>query len=280
MEKAVSAQRPRGGYLDALLESSPYAVIAIDSKGTITFVNKATAAMLECESRDLVGKSIVTIYDKEKSARETNRKLYLSGGIIRDHESVVKTKKGKLIPVRVSAAHLKDHSGNYMGGVGFFETYRPWTAAETKMKVYCQELEAEIEEWRDLGAPVFEPFPGLSVSTITGRLDGPRFVRIQRNIYEHMKGFKTRIMLLDLTAALGGDPEIAKQLVKTVRTIELTGATCFLLGISSELVEALEETLQDIHSIKTFTSTQAGMEEALTLLGYEVTKKSIGGTFG
>jgi PAS domain S-box-containing protein len=280
MDKVVSAQRPRGGYLDALLESSPYAVIAIDGKGVITFINRATATMLECEFRDLVGKSIVTIYDSEKSARETNRKLYLSGGIIRDHESVVKSKKGKLIPVRVSAAHLKDSSGNYMGGVGFFESYRPWTVAETKLKVYCQELEAEIEEWRDLGAPVFEPFPGLSVTTITGRLDGPRFIRIQRNILEHMKGFKTRVMLLDLSAALGGNDEIAKQLIKTVRVVELTGAQCLLLGMSYELVQALEETVTDIHSIKTYTSTQAGMETALTILGYDITKKSVGGSLG
>jgi len=280
MEKAVSAQRPRGGYLDALLESSPYAVIAIDSKGVITFVNKATTAMLECESRDLIGKSIVSIYDSEKSARETNRKLYLSGGIVRDHESVVKSKKGKLIPVRVSAAHLKDHSGNYMGGVGFFESYRPWTAAETKLKVYCQELEAEIEEWRDLGAPVFEPFRGLSVTTITGRLDGPRFARIRRNILEHMKEFKTRVMLLDLSAALGGDEEIAKQLIKTVRVVELTGAQCLTLGISSELVQVLEETVPDIQSMKTYTSTQAGMEAALTILGYEIINKPSGGTIG
>ena len=273
MEKVVSAHMPRGGYLDALLESSPYAVIAIDSKGVITFVNKATTAMLECESRDLVGKSIVSIYDSEKSARETNRKLYLSGGIIRDHESIVKSKKGKLIPVRVSAAHFKDSFGNYMGGVGFFESYRPWKAAETKLKIYCQELEAEIEEWRDLGAPVFEPFPGLSVTTVTGRLDGPRFVRIGRNILEHMRESKTRIMLLDLSAALGGNEEIAKQLLKTLRTIELAGAQCFLLGISSELVQALEEVIPDIQSIKAYTSTQAGMEAALTSLGYEVTKK-------
>lgn len=280
MEKAVSAQRPRGGYLDALLESSPYAVIAIDGKGIITFVNRATAALLECESRDLVGKSIVSIYDSEKSARETNRKLYLSGGIIRDHESVVKSKKGKLIPVRVSASHLKDSSGNYMGGVGFFESYRPWTAAETKLKVYCQELEAEIEEWRDLGAPVFEPFPGLLVSTVTGRLDGPRFIRIQRNILEHMRKYNTRVMLLDLTAALGGNDEIARQLVKTVRLVELSGAQCLLLGISSELVLALEETITDIGSLKTYTSTQTGMEAALTILGYDVNKKSLGGSLG
>ena len=94
---------------------------AIDAKGIITFVNKVACELMQCEMRDLVGKSIVTVYENEKDARETNRKLYMSGGIIHLHESKMKTKTGKVVPVRISAAHLKDSAGNYIGGVGFFQ---------------------------------------------------------------------------------------------------------------------------------------------------------------
>jgi len=281
MEKVEKTQKPRGGYLDALLESSPYAVIAIDGKGVITFVNKAATQLVGCETRDLVGKSIVTVYESEKHARETNRKLYLGGGIVHDHESILKTKSGKLIPVRISAAHLKDSSGKYIGAVGFFESYRPWKAAESKVKARCQELEAEIEEWRDLGAPVFEPLRGLSVSVITGRLDGPRFERIRRNIIEHVRYRKTRIVIIDLSAVIGGgDVEVGKQLVKTVRMVELIGAKCMLVGIDSVIAQALETVVPDVQLLNTFSSFEAGIEKSLALLGYEIVKKPDGGNLG
>lgn len=280
MEKVEKTQTRRGGYLDALLESSPYAVIAIDGKGIITFVNKAATQLIGCETRDLVGKSIVTIYETEKHARETNRKLYLGGGVVHDHESIARTKSGKLIPVRISAAHLKDSSGKYIGAVGFFEGYRPWKAAESKFKERCQEIEAEIEEWRDLGAPVFEPLRGLSVSVITGRLDAARFGRIRRNIVEHVRYRKTRVVVIDLSAVVGGDAEVGKQLVKTVRIIELIGAKCMLVGIDSVIAEALEVVVTDVQSLATFSSFEAAMEAALALLGYEVVKKPDGGNVG
>lgn len=280
MEKAVGIQRPRGGYLDALLESSPYAVIAIDGKGIITFVNKAAVELMGCENKDLVGKSIVVIYETEKHARETNRKLYLGGGVVHDHESVIKTKAGKLIPVRISAAHLRDSSGKYTGAVGFFEAYRPWKAAEAKMKEVCRDLEAEIEEWRDLGAPVFEPLHGLSVSVITGRLDGARFERIRKNILEHVRYKKTRVIIIDLSAALGGDAEVANQLIKTVRIVELVGAKCMLVGIDSVMAQALESVVTYVQSLNTFSSLEAGMGAALAFIGYEVVRKSNGETSG
>lgn len=280
MEKAVKPQRPRGGYLDALLESSPYAVIAIDGKGIITFVNRATLELTGYGTQELVGKTIVTIYETEKHARETNRKLYLSGGVIHDHESVLKTKSGKLVPVRISAAHLRDSSDNYIGAVGFFEAYRPWKAAEAKIKESCRELEAELEEWRDLGAPVFEPLKGLSVAIITGRLDGTRFERIRKNIVEHVRGEKTRVILIDLSAAVGGDAEVANQLVKTVHIAELVGAKCILVGIDSVMAEALEPMVADIKCAAAFSSLEAGMGAALACLGYEVIKKPNGGALG
>lgn len=280
MEKAVETQRSRGGYLDAILESSPYAVIAIDGKGIITFVNKATVELTGYETRDMVGKSIVNYYESEKHARETNRKLYLSGGKTHDHESVIKTKAGKLIPVRISAAHIRDSSGNYIGAVGFFEAYRPWKAAETKLKERCRELEAEIEEWRDLGAPIIEPLEGMSVVTIAGRLDSIRFDHLRKKIVEHIRAEKIRVALIDMSGAVGADAEVANQLIKTVRIAELVGAKCILAGIDTVMAQALEPLVGDIKSLTTCSSRKAAMIAAFNYLGYELVKKLNGETIG
>ena len=136
MEKKLSPQMGRGGYLEALLHGCPDAIIAIDAEGKITFANQVACELTERDMKELIGQNITTVYTSIEAARETNRKLYLSGGIIHDHESSVKTKKDKVIPVRVSASHLKDSSGNYIGAVGYFQTYRPWTDNEAKTKAY------------------------------------------------------------------------------------------------------------------------------------------------
>ena len=275
MEKAKSATRPRGGYLEALLQSCPDAVLAIDSKGIMTFANRAACELLACEMIELVGKSIATIYENEEKARDTSRKLYQSGGVIHDHESNVKTKTGKIIPVRISAAQLKDSSDNYAGGVGFFQAYRPWTGAEAKLQDYCQELEARLAEWQDLGAPVFELYPGLSMAVVVGRLDSQRFAQLKKSLLDHIVVNKTRAALIDLSAAVAEGGEVPAQLVKMIRMIRVVGAQCVIVGIeSTTMAEALESLVVDVASLNTFSSLQAGLAAALSILDLEICKKS------
>jgi PAS domain S-box-containing protein len=275
MEKAKPVERSTGGYLEALLQGCPDAVIAVDAKGLMTFANKAACDLLECEMRNLVGKSIVTIYENEGRARETNRKLYLSGGLIHCHESVARTKTGKLVPTRISGAHLKDSSGNVIGSVGYFQAYRPWTAAESRQQEYCQELEARLSEWEDLGSPVFELWPGLSVVIVVGRLDSQRLAQLKKGLLDHIKVNKTRVALIDLSAALAGDSEVPIQLVKTLRMVRLVGAQCVVVGIESDMIaEAMEPLVADVASLNTFSSLQAGLEAAFAIIGLQICKNA------
>ena len=97
---------------------------------------------------------------------------------------------------------------------------------------------------------------------------------------EHVRYRKTRVVVVDLSAALGGDAEVGKQLIKTVRIVELVGAKCMLVGIDSVIAQALEAVVTDAQSLNTFSSFEAGMGAALALLGYEVVKKSNGEIVG
>ncbi len=274
MEKKSSPQRGRGGYLEALLNGCPDAIIAIDAEGKITFANQLTCELTEREMRELTGQDITIIYASPEAARETNRKLYLSGGIIHDHESMAKTKKGKIIPIRISASHLKDSSGNYTGAVGYFQTYRPWTEKEAKTKAYTEELEAALEEWKDIGTPIYELSPGLSYVVIVGRLDSNRLRQITSNLLSHMKTYKTEVVRIDLSAALIDDSAgVASELLKMVRCVRLLGAEGILTGIGASLALALEPLVTDVGLFKSFGSRDAAIEAALNVIGYEVRKK-------
>jgi len=275
MAKEKQDTKPRSGYLEALLQSCPDAIISIDAEGTIKFANNAACELLSCEMIDLIGKNIVIVYENEERANEANRKLYQSGGVIHDHETVAKTKTGKLIPIRLSAAHMYDSSGNYTGGVGFFQAYRPWTAQETRLQDRCELLEARISEWEDLGAPVFEFYPGLSMAVLVGRIDNERFFQLKTSILNHINIHKTRVVLIDLSAAVtGGDSDVAAQLVKLIRMITVVGAECVIVGIQSiRMAEAIESLVTDVSSLNTFSSLQVGVEAALGMLDLEIDKK-------
>ncbi len=274
MEKQVTTQASRGGYLEALLNSCPDAVIAINAEGIMTFANNEACKLIECQMRDLIGKSIVTIYESLEHARETNRKLFLSGGIIHDHESMLKTKKGKLIPVRISASHLKDSTGNYAGAVGYFQAYRPWPTAEAKVKAHVEELVAQLEEWRDLGAPVYELYPGLTYVIIVGRLDAERISRVKNNLSNHMDSHKTSVVRIDLSAVVIDDTgPVANELVRLVRNIRLQGVETVLTGIGSSLAEAIEPLVKDVSSLNVFGSRDLALQAALNFIGFEIHKK-------
>ena len=271
MEKQLSTHR--GGHLEALLNGCPDAILAIDAEGIVKFANKEACRLTERGISELIGESIVIVYENLEAARETNRKIYEGGGTLHNYESKLKTKSGKLIPVRFSASHLKDSAGNYIGGVGYFAPYRPWGEAESQVKGLVGELEAELEKWKVLAAPVFELYPGLSVMVVVGHLDTDRFEDITTNLLNHVEKVKTRVVLLDLSAAVVDDNNVADQLAKTIRTVRLLGASCVIAGMQTSLARAMEPLMSDLGSVKSFSSMELALEEALNIIGFKIHQK-------
>jgi PAS domain S-box-containing protein len=272
MEKELKTHR--GGHLEALLNGCPDAILAINAEGIIQFANKEACKLTERSMNELIGDSIVEVYESIESAREANRKIYQAGGTIHDMETRTRTKSGKIIPVRVSASHLYDSYGKYIGGVGYFAQYRPWSGAEADIKARVEELEAKLDKWKALSAPVFELYPGLSVIVLVGNLIVERFEDIITNLLAHIEKTKTRAIILDFSGAMVDDAGVAKQLVRTVRTVRLRGADCIIADMPSALARAIEPLMAELGIIKCFSSMDIALEEALKTIGYEISQKT------
>jgi PAS domain S-box-containing protein len=271
MDKQVSA--PRGGHLEALLNGCPDAILAINAEGIIKFANKEACKLTERNMNELIGESIVEVYENIEAARIANRKIYEAGGTIHDMETKTKTKSGKLIPVRVSASHLYDSSGKYIGGVGYFAKYRPWSGAEAEVKARVDELEAKLEEWKAQTTPVFELYPGLSVMVVSGNLDVGRFSGITTGLLGHVEKVKTKVVLIDLSVATVEDEAVAGELAKAIRTVRLLGANCVIAGMQSSLARSMEPLMADLGSLHSFSCMEHALEEALKIVGYEIRQK-------
>jgi rsbT co-antagonist protein RsbR len=174
----------------------------------------------------------------------------------------------------MSASHLKDSTGKYIGGVGYFAPYRPWSGAEAECKIRLEELETRLDNWKALAAPVFELYPGLSVMVVVGHVDINRFDSVTENLLNHVKNVKTRVVLLDLSAAVVDDNSVANQLAKALRTVRLLGATCVIAGMRVSLAQSLEPLMADLGSVKSFSCMELALEEALRIIGYEIRQKA------
>jgi PAS domain S-box-containing protein len=272
MEKQVATIH-RGGHLEALLNGCPDAILAINAEGIIKFANNEACKLTERSMSELIGESIVEVYESIEAAREANRKIYAAGGTIHDMETRTRTKGGKIVPVRVSASHLYDSNGKYIGGVGYFAKYRPWKGAEADLKHRVEDLEEKLDKWKAMAAPVFELYPGLSVMVVVGNLIVERFDDIVTNLLNHVEKTKTRVVLLDLSAALGDNDEIAKQLAKMIRTVRLLGAECIIADIHASLARAIEPLMADLGHIRSYGSMEIALEQALKIIGYEICQK-------
>jgi PAS domain S-box-containing protein len=150
MEKKT--QSHRNIRMDALLSSD--AVLAINAEGIIKFANKEACELTERTMNELIGESIVEVYASIELAREVNRKIYRAGGSVHNVESKTKTKSGKIIPVHISASHLYDSNGKYIGGVGYFVRYKQGIVEgiveEAQIKARYEQLEAKMENWKKL----------------------------------------------------------------------------------------------------------------------------------
>jgi PAS domain S-box-containing protein len=138
------------GRLETLIAGCPDAILAINAEGIIIFANQEACKMTERDLNELIGESIVEVYENIEVARQANRRIYRAGGTIHEMETRTRTKSGKVMPALVSASHLYDSSGKYIGGIGYFSRYQPKGSAETQVKVRLEQIEAVLESFRTL----------------------------------------------------------------------------------------------------------------------------------
>jgi len=271
MERNVTVHR--GGHLEALLNGCPDAILAINSGGVIVFANKKACKLTERDMNELIGESIVEVYENKEAARDANRRIYEGSGTIHEFETKTRTKTGKLIPVRVSASHLYDSSGKYIGGVGYFAQYRPWSGAEAEVKARLEQLEVQLEGLMIVTTPIFEVYAGLSMVVVAGAINAGRFKDIADTILEHVEKMKTQVILIDFSTAVIDTEEVAEQFAKLVRTVRLLGADCMAVGMPANFASAMEPLLGELGSLKTFNRTNVAFEEALKLIGKQIIKQ-------
>ncbi|NWF55523.1 MAG: PAS domain S-box protein [Syntrophaceae bacterium] len=101
-------------YTENVVESMADALISIDGQKRIVTLNRRAADLLGGAEREFKGRGIAEVMGPKVEYLLQGEK---PGGIVRDRDMDVKQPSGKLIPLSLSAAPLKDENGQELGSV-------------------------------------------------------------------------------------------------------------------------------------------------------------------
>jgi rsbT co-antagonist protein RsbR len=149
--------------------------------------------------------------------------------------------------------------------------------SETEQEQLIAQLHAEIAErdqrlssFEEMSTPVIQVWEGVLAVPLVGAIDAPRASRIMENLLNGIVRTQAEMVLLDITGVPVVDTAVAHYLLKTTKAASFLGAHCVLVGISRETAMSMVHLGVDLGDVITRSNLQAGIEYALSQLGFIV----------
>jgi len=126
----------REAWLENIIAASPNSITVTDLSGKIIECNQATLDIYGYASRkEILGKSAFTFFTvKDKKRARANLEKTFETGFVQNVEYTVKSKDGRVFPIKLSARVIKDESGQPVGFVGITEDITDLKRAEQKLR--------------------------------------------------------------------------------------------------------------------------------------------------
>jgi PAS domain S-box-containing protein len=115
--RAESRLREANAMLEALIQSSPVSVVALDLEGRITRWNKTAERLFGWTEAEVLGRPLPHVPDDEASETRHSLDVWRQGAVTTDVEVVRRRKDGSLVTMSRSGAPLRDAEGRVIGTV-------------------------------------------------------------------------------------------------------------------------------------------------------------------
>jgi len=147
----------REQWLAKILKTISDAVIVIDNKGNVSFMNMVAEALTGWKQKDATGKPLAEVFkivetDKNTSPDKLVRHVFQEGSI--DIYSRLLTKDGREISIDDSAVPLRDESGNVSGAILVFRDISARQQAQTKLLDRFGQLQALYQMTEAIGRAI------------------------------------------------------------------------------------------------------------------------------
>jgi len=118
-----------------------------------------------------------------------------------------------------------------------------------------------------MSTPVMPIAPGALVLPLVGSLDDGRCARFLEVLLQEIADHDARVVIIDVTGAVGIDAGAAAHLMKAAQAARLLGAEVVLVGVGAAAARSMVELGLDLGDIDTRSTLQEGLALALARLG-------------
>jgi PAS domain S-box-containing protein len=237
----ITERKEQEERLQALIDSSPVALVEFDQDTRIRLWNPAAERIFGWRPEEILGRTGFPMAHAAKL--EESDDLFarvLAGESINDYETVRQAKDGRLVPVSIAAAPVRDAMGRYVGNLVAYTDITERKEQEAEVHRLNDELHTRLEELAASRARI------VTAGDVERR-------RLERNLHD---GAQQRIVALALTlrvalAKLENDPAAARPL---------------LAGAGEELSLALDELRELARGLHPAVLTDRGLRAAVEAL--------------
>ena len=233
--------RRQEGRLQALIDSSPLALVEFDLDTRIRLWNPAAERIFGWSSDEIVGRGGLPMAPPSKRAEaEQLFARVRAGESVNDYETVRLRKDGALVAVSIASAPIKDGSGRVLGNMVAYTDITERKAQEAEVHRLNDELHARVEELAASRARI------VAAGDVERR-------RLERNLHD---GAQQRLVAVSFSlrlalAQLDSDP---------------AGARAIVAEAGDELAFALEELRELARGLHPAILTERGLRAAVETL--------------
>jgi PAS domain S-box-containing protein len=233
--------KPQEGRLQALIDSSPLALVEFGFDTRIRLWNPAAERIFGWSSEEMVGRGGLPMAPPSKRAEAEDLFARVRAGEwVNDYETVRLRKDGTLVAVSIAAAPVRDGSGRVLGNMVAYTDITERKAQDAEVHRLNDELHARVAELAASRARI------VTAGDVERR-------RLERNLHD---GAQQRLVAISFSlrlamAKLDSDP---------------AGARAVLVDTGDELALALEELRELARGLHPAILTDRGLRAAVEVL--------------
>lgn len=154
------------------------------------------------------------------------------------------------------------------------------STARTQNERYIGELEKSKRELQEqlttiarqqlaiheLSSPIVEIWEDILLLPIIGTLDSQRAQEMTEKLLERIKQFRSRCVIIDITAVEMVDTATAGAVLKMTRAARLLGAVCMLTGLRPEIARTMVQLNIEMEGARTLRTLNEGLRACFEIL--------------